>query len=173
MDNKKLVKEIIDIFREADLAELEIEIPDFRLSLSKNSGGYSETAGINLSGGGCTAPPESISKDDNPISSHSGTHAKSNGDGNRQSAVQEMSCSVGETVKSPIVGTCFVAPGPDKPPFVKRGDVVEAGQPLCIIEAMKMMNEVSAPYRLKVVEINCENNTMVEFSEVLFEVEKC
>jgi acetyl-CoA carboxylase biotin carboxyl carrier protein len=71
-------------------------------------------------------------------------------------------------VKSPIVGTFYAAPRPDAPPFVKLGDAVEVGQVLCIIEAMKLMNEIEADVAGEVVRIYVENAQPVEYGESLF-----
>jgi acetyl-CoA carboxylase biotin carboxyl carrier protein len=78
----------------------------------------------------------------------------------------------GETVTSPIVGTFYRAPAPDAPPYVEVGQVVEKGQVLCIVEAMKLMNEIEAEFRCKIVRICKENAEPVEFGEPLFIVEK-
>jgi acetyl-CoA carboxylase biotin carboxyl carrier protein len=73
-------------------------------------------------------------------------------------------------VKSPIVGTFYAAPQPDAPPFVKLGDAVEVGQVLCIIEAMKLMNEIEADVAGQIVRIYVENAQPVEYGEPLFAI---
>lgn len=77
----------------------------------------------------------------------------------------------GEKVTSPIVGTFYRAPAPDAPPYAEVGQTVEKGQVLCIVEAMKLMNEIEAEFRCKVVKICKENAQPVEFGETLFIVE--
>ena len=74
-------------------------------------------------------------------------------------------------IKSPMVGTFYAAPAPDKPPYVQVGDQVMAGAPVCIVEAMKLMNEITAEQMCIVREICCENAQPVEFDEVMFYVE--
>jgi oxaloacetate decarboxylase (Na+ extruding) subunit alpha len=74
-------------------------------------------------------------------------------------------------VESPMVGTFYRAPAPDEPPFVTEGDVVGAGQTLCILEAMKLMNEVKSDLEAVVRRIHVENAQPVEFGQVLFELE--
>ena len=71
-------------------------------------------------------------------------------------------------VRSPIVGTFYRAPNPDAEPFVKAGDMVEPGRVLCIIEAMKLMNEIEAEVSGEVVKIYVENGEPVEFGQTLF-----
>jgi len=77
----------------------------------------------------------------------------------------------GSFIKSPMVGTYYSAAGPDQPSFVKVGDLVEENQVICIIEAMKVMNEVKAGVKGKVKEIFCKNTQPVEFGTKLFRVE--
>lgn len=77
-----------------------------------------------------------------------------------------------EIIVSPIVGTFYRSPAPDSPPFVKEGDTVRKGQPLGIIEAMKVMNSLEAEYECKVVSILVGNGTMVECGTPLFEVSR-
>src|ERR1035437_7580969 len=78
----------------------------------------------------------------------------------------------GETVNSPIVGTFYRAPAPDAAPYVEVGKVVEKGQVLCIVEAMKLMNEIEAECKCKIVKICKENAQAVEFGDALFVIQK-
>jgi len=78
----------------------------------------------------------------------------------------------GETVNSPIVGTFYRSPAPDAAAYVEVGKIVEKGQVLCIVEAMKLMNEIEAEYRCKVIKICKENAQAVEFGDPLFVVER-
>ena len=78
----------------------------------------------------------------------------------------------GEQVTSPIVGTFYRAPAPDAAPYVEVGQIVEKGQVFCIVEAMKLMNEIEAEFRCKILKISKENAHPVEFGDVLFLVER-
>jgi len=78
----------------------------------------------------------------------------------------------GEVVTSPIVGTMYWAPSPDSDPYVQVGQVVEKGQVLCIVEAMKLMNEIEAEFKCKILEVLKANAEPVEFGEPLFRVER-
>ena len=77
-----------------------------------------------------------------------------------------------EVIRSPLVGTFYRAPAPDAPPFVEKGDAVKKGKPLCILEAMKLMNEYQAEFDLEIVAILVDNGKMVEFGTPLFEVRR-
>ena len=77
----------------------------------------------------------------------------------------------GKAITSPIVGTFYRAPAPDSPPYAEVGQVVEKGQVLCIVEAMKLMNEIEAEFRCKIIRICKENAHPVEFGDDLFIVE--
>ena len=74
-------------------------------------------------------------------------------------------------VEAPMVGTFYRAPKPDAPPFVVEGDVVKEGQVLCIVEAMKLMNEIEAKVAGRIVKVVAENGQPVEFGQPLFLVE--
>jgi len=76
-----------------------------------------------------------------------------------------------DAIKSPIVGTFYRAPAPDAPPFAEIGQDIEEGQVICIIEAMKLMNEVKSEVAGRVLEILAENGEAVEFGQPLFTVE--
>lgn len=75
------------------------------------------------------------------------------------------------TIKSPMVGTFYRSAGPDKPPFVKIGDTVEVGSKVCIIEAMKLFNEIDSEVKGKIVRILVEDASPVEYEQPLFLVE--
>jgi acetyl-CoA carboxylase biotin carboxyl carrier protein len=77
-----------------------------------------------------------------------------------------------EFVRAPLVGTFYRAPAPDAPPFVEKGDTVKKGKPLCILEAMKLMNEYQAEFDLEIVAVLVDNGKMVEFGAPLFEVRR-
>ena len=78
----------------------------------------------------------------------------------------------GDTVNSPIVGTFYAAPGPEAAPYVTVGQIVEKGQVLCIVEAMKLMNEIEAECKCKIVKTCKENAQAVEYGDPLFVIQK-
>jgi acetyl-CoA carboxylase biotin carboxyl carrier protein len=77
----------------------------------------------------------------------------------------------GHVVKSPLVGTYFAATSPDAEPFVKVGDVVKKGDTLCIIEAMKIMNDIAAPISGRIAKIHAKNGEAVGFEQTLFTID--
>ena len=76
-------------------------------------------------------------------------------------------------IRAPLVGVFYAAPAPDQPPYVKTGDKVKAGQVLCLVEAMKMMNELQSPVDGVIRSVGGTNGELVEFDQILFEVEPC
>ncbi len=78
----------------------------------------------------------------------------------------------GETIKSPVVGTFYRAPSPDSPAYAEKGSTIKKGEPLCIIEAMKMMNTLTAEFDLEVLAVLPENGDLVEYDQPLFSVKR-
>ncbi len=78
---------------------------------------------------------------------------------------------VGDEIKSPMVGTFYLSPAPDADPYVEVGSAVKKGQVLCIIEAMKLMNEIESDHDGKIVEILVQNGQPVEYNQPLFRIE--
>ena len=87
-------------------------------------------------------------------------------------AVAAPALIAGDTIDSPMVGTYYSSPSPEAPAFIKVGDTVKKGQTLCILEAMKIMNEVEAEFDCKIVEILVKDGDPVEFDMPIFTVEK-
>jgi acetyl-CoA carboxylase biotin carboxyl carrier protein len=87
-------------------------------------------------------------------------------------AATAPAAEAGDTLNSPIVGTFYAAPGPDAAPYVTIGQVVEKGQVLCIVEAMKLMNEIEAECKCKIVKFCKDNAQAVEFGDALFVIQK-
>lgn len=78
--------------------------------------------------------------------------------------------SAGITIKSPMVGTFYSAPSPDSEPYLKVGQKVEIGQVICIVEAMKLMNEIKSEIKGTVTEVHVQNGSPIEFGQVLYTV---
>jgi acetyl-CoA carboxylase biotin carboxyl carrier protein len=84
--------------------------------------------------------------------------------------VEEKKLELGSAIKSPIVGTFYRKPSPDKDPFIKVGDSIEVGDVLCIIEAMKMMNEIKSDISGKILSIDIEDGEPVEFGQKIITI---
>lgn len=151
MDIKKL-KEILKIVEKTDFSEIEIVEKDWRLRVGRNSG---QTQVISYPSVSMPAPVAA------PVAPAAGAAAPAK-------AAEEPK---GMIVTSPFVGTFYRAPGPDSPPFVDVGQKVQKGQTICIVEAMKLMNEIESDFDGKIAEIYVTNGQPVEFGEKLFRVE--
>ncbi|GHT06823.1 acetyl-CoA carboxylase biotin carboxyl carrier protein subunit [Endomicrobiia bacterium] len=90
----------------------------------------------------------------------------------KQIIVQEEPMVSGETIKTPIAGVFYRSPSPSYPVFVNEGDIVNIGKTVCIIEAMKVMNEIKATFKAKILKMLAENGKPVNSGQDLFEVEK-
>jgi len=146
----KFMKEIMREFKECDLTKLELKYEDVEIKLEKKKEIVSLPAMAPVME--ASQPPMACA----PAPAVFG--------GNTEPKIVQVE---GHEVKSPMVGTVYVAPSPDAPPFVSVGQKVKKGDVICIIEAMKLMNEVEAEVDGEVVEILMENEAMVEFGEVL------
>ena len=146
MDIRK-IKKLIEMLQESDLTEIEVGQGDESVRIKR--GGASQIL--------TTTPSSNQYTADVQVTPQQLTH-------------QEETVS-GHTVKSPIVGTFYRRPGPDKNPFIKVGDAVEVGDVLCIIEAMKMMNEIKSEYSGKITAINAEDGDPIEFDQHIITIE--
>ena len=146
----KEIKEMIQLMHEHHLVELEVEREGMRIRLKKSGDTVVQSV---------TMAPASVSV---PAPSAAGPAAP---------APPAAPAANRTPVKSPMVGTFYRAPAPDAPPFVETGQTIDVGQVVCIIEAMKLMNEIKAEVKGRVVEIPVQNGDPVEFGQPLFIVE--
>jgi acetyl-CoA carboxylase biotin carboxyl carrier protein len=154
MDIKDL-KVLVKMITETDITEFELESGEERIFLKRGS------------------EPQLVQYQAAPAQMYAAPHAPAPVAAAAAAAVPEAAVEeAGDRVTSPIVGTFYRAPAPDAAPFVEVGQVVEKGQVLCIVEAMKLMNEIEAEYRCKIVKICRENAEPVEYNDTLFIVEK-
>jgi acetyl-CoA carboxylase biotin carboxyl carrier protein len=156
------IKELIQVFSESGVAEMEVHRGGNSLRLKRADVHQEYVVPV-----AATAPPLAAhgSAAHNPAGH---AHAASAGSG--ASAIPATVDESHELVKSPIVGTYYESPAPGAPPFVRVGDVVEPGQVLCIIESMKLMNEIESEIAGTVVAKLVENGRPVEYGEALFAV---
>ena len=159
MDLNQL-KQILDLVRAHDLAEFEIEHDGLRLKIRKDAAGVPAVVTAAHAPSAPAAPPPAASASSAPTATASGATAA-------DATEAEVELAV---VKSPIVGTFYRSPEPGAPPFVEIGSQVKKGQVLCIIEAMKLMNEIDSEYDGEIVNIYVENGQPVQYGERLFAV---
>ena len=143
--NKKKIEEIIALMEKHNLSEIEVEEEGVRLHLKKAHGSYEVIMPAE-------APRHiSLPKGESPEAKPAGKNFIE--------------------IKSPMVGTFYRAPSPDASPFVEIGSALKEGDVLCIIEAMKLMNEIKAEVKGKIADVLVENGDPIEFGQVLFLVE--
>ena len=155
MDYKD-IKKLIDDMGNSNLDSLEIEFPEgIKISMTKNTGKEEviTTGGPNVIEGSAPMTPPVVRE-------NKGTSLV-----NVQNDEENY-----KIVKSPMVGTFYASSAPDKEPFVKVGDKVHKGQVLCIVEAMKLMNEIESEFDGEIVEICVNNEDIVEYGKSLFKI---
>jgi acetyl-CoA carboxylase biotin carboxyl carrier protein len=150
------LRELVTILNKTDITELTLESGDLRLSIRKSE---TKVAALptNVSASALSAPV--IDTVQHNVPTHSATIADS------------LPAKKLIEITSPMVGTFYRSPAPDEPPFIELGDVVKKGSTVCIIEAMKLMNEIESESTGKIVEILVENTQPVEYGQVLMRLE--
>jgi len=144
MANIKEIKELIKLMNENDLCEIEVEHEGAKIKLKRGAEGVVMEGPRGTFVAGASAAP--------------------------QAAAPEPAAPPAQTIKSPMVGTFYGAPAPDAEPYVTVGSKVDVGQVVCIVEAMKLMNEIKSEIKGIISEIHGQNGEPVEFGQVLFSV---
>ncbi len=152
MDIRK-VKKLIELLEESDIAEIEITEGDDAVRISR----YTTTSGQVVAAAPAAPAPLPISAPAPAAEAAAAAPAES-----KSAAPAE-----GKAVTAPMVGTLYASPSPDAEPFIKVGDTVNVGDTLCIIEAMKMMNQIESEVAGKVLSIEVQNGEPVEFGQTL------
>ena len=150
------IKRLIEMIEKSPITEFEMVDKDLRIRISKNGkdGGGHVVATAPVQIAQAIPMPTPIVVDGQTV----------------PPAAPVKAANIHE-VKSPMVGTMYRAPAPDADPYVRVGDMVEAGKVLCIVEAMKLMNELESEINGRIVEICVENAQPVEFGQVLFRID--
>lgn len=157
-------KVILDLMREMNqtqLTKLEIEEAGLRICMEKTVQVVASTAQQVLPQVTVTNAPTSVAAHPQVMLSNTPTTNSAE----EENQVEEFT---GKKLVSPMVGTFYAQSSPDKPAFVKVGDKVKKGQTICIIEAMKLMNEIESEYDGEIVKVLVNNDEMVEFGQPLF-----
>jgi acetyl-CoA carboxylase biotin carboxyl carrier protein len=165
--NLNEIKKLIRIFEKSKIGELEIVEDNHKIKMSRNDQLVHNPSNIN--GGGTTyiLPSNPGGQGVNAME-----HAGVQSGNDSANPTQAESTNNYYEVRAPMVGTFYRAPSPDADPYVGVGDSVSKGQTVCIIEAMKLMNEIQSEIEGKVVKIMLENAQPVEYNQVLFLVDK-
>ncbi|OUM95120.1 MAG: acetyl-CoA carboxylase, biotin carboxyl carrier protein [Firmicutes bacterium ZCTH02-B6] len=148
--NLESIKELIELISKSAIDEFELEAEGFKVAMRKLSAAVRPA-------------PVTVQAEPAPAPAAPAPAAESKAPAKDDRFVQ---------ITAPMVGTFYRAPAPDAEPYVKVGDIVEVGQTLCIIEAMKLMNEIESEVRGRVTEILVENAQPVEYGQPLFVLEK-
>jgi len=146
MFEKKYIQELADLLTKNELSELSLKDGDREIVLKKEKEVVAPSAVVSAAAQAASAPVESF-------------------------VCTPIEVKKGKPVTSPMVGTFYKSPSPDSKPFVEIGTSVSDGQVVCIIEAMKLMNEIESDVSGKVIEICVEDGQAVEFGQVLMYVE--
>jgi acetyl-CoA carboxylase biotin carboxyl carrier protein len=150
--NLKEIQEMIKLMNDNSLSEIEIENEGMKIRLKKGASGSIE---------------QMITHEARPAAAAQAAREIAEA----KIAAKEAAAASRIVIKSPMVGTFYAAPAPDAQPFLQVGSEVVVGQVVCVIEAMKLMNEIKAEARGKVVEILVNNGDPVEFGQPLYLLE--
>jgi len=151
------IKKLIKVFENAKVTELSIQEGDLKIKISKNGSTNPSTVLPQ------TFPIEMPAINSQIVESTSSEVGAS---------IEKKENENFHIINSPIVGTFYRAPAPDADPYIQVGDSVSEGSVMCIVEAMKLMNEIECDVSGKIVEVLIEDGTPVEFNQPLFKIEK-
>jgi len=157
MDIRK-IRKLIELLEETGISEIEIKEGEESLRLSRHSSSAPIEQQIRYVSPPPVNQPAPGPVTSNPIAAH-------------HDHKPAAPMALGHKVRSPMVGTMYTSPSPETPPFVAVGQTVKAGDTLCIVEAMKMFNEIEADRAGKIVEILVKNGDPVEYDQILFIIE--
>ena len=158
--NQKEIKELIEFLIEKNIAEFELERGDVKVRIKRASPEPQQVERI------ISVPAVHIPGPQTPVVAPPPHAAVTH-------VIPQAAAEKAEDlhrVKSPMVGTYYESPSPGSPPFIKPGDVIEVGQILCIVEAMKLMNEIEADVAGEVVECLVKNGQPIEYGQDLFAI---
>ena len=162
--NQKELKELIEFLIEKDISEFELERGDVKVRIKRGSEAVASASAPNERFFTVHAAPS-------PAAELGTAPASTSPPAGPPAVAAPPAPEEGlHIVRSPIVGTFYESPSPGSPPFVKPGDIVEAGQILCIVEAMKLMNEIESDVAGEIVKKLVANNAPIEYGQELFAI---
>jgi acetyl-CoA carboxylase biotin carboxyl carrier protein len=162
----KQIQELIKMINKSNIGELSIEQKDFKVTIKQKEENITQvvSAPAQLQPVAFAAPPAALASSPAPASSPGATATE-------KSKASETPSTNHITIKSPMIGTFYRKSAPDKPNFVEPGDDVVPGKVVCIIEAMKLFNEIESEISGKLVKVLVEDASPVEYDQPLFLVE--
>lgn len=169
--NAKELKSILQALQEHEVAELTLETPDYKLTVKRGGEVQHVAAPAPVVVQSPAAVPAAQAVSHAPVAAPAPSPAAPAPTPASKAEMPVEDTSKYIEVKAPIVGTFYRAPSPDADPFVKEGDTVKKGQVLCIIEAMKLMNEIESEVSGVVRKILVANGEPIEYGQVLFLIE--
>ncbi len=156
----KQIQELIKMVNDSNIGEVSIEQKDFKITIRQKEENITQVVAASMPAGYGQLPPQAPQQS-LPPAMPQGSEPKA--------ATAAPSNTV--TIKSPMIGTFYRRPSPDKPNFVEVGDDVAPGKVVCIIEAMKLFNEIESEVKGKIVKILVDDASPVEYDQPLFLVE--
>ena len=156
------VKELVHLIDQSSLKEFHLQMDNVNVQMSKNSHAPAAPS--------AAAEPKAEWKQSAPAADSSASIESRLASAPSSSDAKSEVTAAGEAVLSPIVGVVYLSPEPGKPNFKKVGDTVQIGETLCIVEAMKVMNEIKSEVEGTITEIMVEDSQVVEYNQPLFKI---
>ncbi len=156
----KKIKQLIDLLNDTDITEFELKEGDEAVKICKSSADTVTVAPLTM------AAPQQMAPQVTPASTVPAPSSLHN-----VATESDTAPALGRTIKSPMVGTFYLAPSPDADPFVSAGKHIKVGDTVCIVEAMKMFNKIEADIDGTIKQVLVNDGDPVEFDQPLFEIE--
>jgi len=147
----KEIQDIINFIKKTDLDDVSIETENYKIRVKKNKTTYTTTEKVKSEE---VKPLKKIEVEDKP-----------------EEKKEKENDTKNIIIKSPMIGTFYRSPNPESGPFISEGDIIKPGQTICIIEAMKLFNEIESEVSGKVVKVIANDSSPIEFDQPLFEVD--
>ena|SRR5438067_199627 len=158
----KQIQELIKLVNDSNLGEVTIEQKEFKITIKQKEEHITQMVAASIPAASYSQLPQQLQQPSLPAAPQQQAD---------QQPVSAQAPSNTITIKSPMIGTFYRRPSPDKPNFVEAGDEVAPGKVVCIIEAMKLFNEIESEVKGKIVKILVEDASPVEYDQPLFLVE--
>ena len=149
----KEIQDIINFIKKTDLDDVSIETENYKIRVKKNKTTYTTTEKVKSEE---VKPLKKIEVEDKP---------------EEKKEKEKENDTKNIIIKSPMIGTFYRSPNPESGPFISEGDIIKPGQIICIVEAMKLFNEIESEVSGKVVKVIANDSSPIEFDQPLFEVD--